>query len=145
MRDLQPSDKTKLTVFDAIGGGDVDLFYRMPTTKERTAYSSSLVKRKGNKIINKTGETRIRFGLDILTGVQDGYFSYGGQPVSSDPNSPDYREDWKDLVEKTASDLISALSVTVFEGVRPAGGDVEMVSDDEEAEDAVPLSTSCGD
>ncbi len=143
MRDLKPSDNNQLTIHDAISGDDVVLTYRTPTTSERVAYQRAQVKKQGKKVILRAGEARQEFGLKILTGVRDGDFGYDGQPISSDPKSPNYRPDWKQLVGETAGDLVEVLALTVFEGARSAAApDLDF---EEGGEEAAPLPTTSGD
>jgi len=122
-----------ITINDPIGGGDIEFRYRFPTTTERQQYSSGLFSKKGVKIRIKTSETRQKFGLAILTGIREGDFILQGEgfaaktPVSSKPDSPHYRFDWKDLVSEYGADLVEAMAAHVFEGA-------EMVEDEDECE-----------
>lgn len=116
MRDLKQSDHNILTIKDAIGGGDIELHYRMPLTSERVAYLGRLVKRKNGKIQINAMEARIEFGLKILTGFREGDFGFDGKPISSDPGSKNYCADWKDLIRVTAADILNTFAFTIFEG-----------------------------
>jgi hypothetical protein len=104
---------------DNLSETDVRLFYRIPTTAERVSYSNESFRRKGGKIINQAVETRLKYGLKIVTGIRDGDFERSVDnrwlPISSDPNHPDYAKDWKEFLEKYASDLVQLLSLRVFE------------------------------
>jgi hypothetical protein len=115
-RELQQSNKNELKILDSISGSEIVLYYRLPTTRERIAFNKSCFKEKGGKLINHTVAARAAGGEMVLAGIRDGDFVYGGTPLSSDPNSPNYREDWKALVKETAGDLLIALGMTVFEG-----------------------------
>lgn len=143
MRDLQPTDRNKLVIADTLGGGDVTLYYRTPTTSERVSYQRSLVRREGKKVILCEAETRQKFGLQILTGFAPYSFSFAGEPLSADPAQPGYRDDWKDLVAQTASDLVEVLAISVFEGARQKlteVADLEIVSAGGEEADPLPMS-----
>jgi hypothetical protein len=130
MRITSPDVKNELTINDPISGGQITLYYRLPTTQERLKYNQSLFQRKGNKITYTYTEARLKWGREILLGFEEGAFGVmsktppGGKgkevPYSSDPESKNYREDWKDLVCEFASDLIEVLAAHVFEGATPA-------------------------
>lgn len=118
MRELNRSETNTITIQDARSGSEIELYYRNPTSREEALYQAKIVKRKGSKVVLKTFDTRLEFGLRILTGFRVGDFGVDGQPISSVPGSPGYREDWKDIVAEGASDIVRALALTVFEGVR---------------------------
>lgn len=144
MRELKSSDRNVITVRDGRTGTDIELYYRSPTSREEVLYQSNLVRRKGKKVVVNAG-VRVRFALDILTGFRDGDFGYEGRPISSNPESPNYREDWKEIVKEGASDILRTLSLAVFEGTKVETGDLlEMDFDDEIVleEDAAPLERS---
>jgi len=135
MRDL--TAKTNIMrITDAIGGGIVELHYRLPTTEERLEYQRACLVQDGDEVRFDPGQARVDFGLLVLTGIRDGDFAADGKPISSNPDSPDYREDWKILLRATASDLLGALGMAVFEGAR-------LLGPKQEAEP--PLLSSSGD
>lgn len=112
-----------IKINDPIGGGDVELFYRTPTTEERQRYNSALFQAQGRKVKVTIAQARQKFGAQILVGIREGDFSHAegdapAKPLSSDPASVNYRQDWKNLVGKYASDLIEAVAQHVFEGAR---------------------------
>jgi len=120
----------KITFSDNISGGSITVEYRPPTMEERIKYANSLVTRHGRKVEYTQGETRMKFGAKILTGITDGEFAKpGNKPVSSKSGSPDYAADWKALVEKYAPDVISMLAMHVFENALSKS---EPEDDDEE-------------
>lgn len=141
MRDLKSSDKNKLVISDARSGTEIELYYRSPTTQEEAAFQSKLLKRKGNKIVFNSHETRLEFGLKILTGFREGDFGFDGDVISSNPMSSNYTEDWKDRIKTGASDMVSALAMTVFEGARVSGADIEF-AEAEGLEETSPLAKS---
>ena len=59
---------------DNLSGGEIVLFYQMPTAKQRINYTNECFQRKGKRVINRTVETRMKFGLAILTGFREGDF-----------------------------------------------------------------------
>lgn len=141
MRELGSSEKNKLTIKDARSGSEIELYYRNPTTTEIAGYQKSLVKKRGNKVIMNTHQTRLEFGLKVLTGFKEGDFGLDGKPISSDTNSPAFRTDWKDVVATGAQDLILILARVVFEGASIKGDEPEVIGE-EEIENTVPLDKS---
>ncbi len=125
-------------------GEDVtfDFFYRRPTTDEIVAYNSRLFQKKNGKVINNVVPTRIEMGLKVLTGVQDGVFTLNGKPISSDPASPDFYADWKNVLKGALSGTIANFAFRVFEAVSEAQIDQEEILATEEGEDALPLGKS---
>lgn len=132
MRDLAKSDKNKLLIQDGISGTEIELYYRMPNTQEMVAYQNQMVKKVGRKVVLNTFETRLKWGIEILTGFREGDFGFEGKPISSDEKSPNYREDWKKIIKEGAADIVSTLALTVFEGVRVDTG-VSLELGEEEA------------
>ncbi len=125
-------------------GEDVtfDFFYRRPTTEEIVAYNSRLFQKRNGKVINNVVPTRIEMGLKVLTGVQDGVFTLNGQPISSDPASPDFYADWKNILKSALSGTIANFAFRVFEAVSEAQIDQDEILATEEGEDALPLGKS---
>ena len=113
-------DINELKIFDNISGSSIVMYYRDPTTEERTAYANASVRRKRNKIITKVPETRIEYAEKIMTGFREGDFTIKKdgqpQPISSEPSSPNYYPEWKNLLRKKASDLLMLLAGHVFDG-----------------------------
>lgn len=109
----------ELKITDNLSGGDIVLYYRTPTSEEQIAYTNQLVQRIRNKVVNRTGETRMKYGAKILEGFRDGDFiaPVNGQsvPISSKEGYPNYYPGWKELVTKKAPDLIEVLAMRVFE------------------------------
>jgi len=132
MRDLEITDKNEITVYDTRSGTEIKLYYRNPTTQEEVAYQTKLYSRKGKKLIINP-RVRVEMGLSILTGFREGDFSFQKKPISSDPASPNYQENWKELLEKAASDIISAFALAVFAGSRIDTGEseIEMAGEDD--------------
>ncbi len=122
-RDLAKSERNALTIQDARSGTPVKFFYKTPTAKQEVAYHNSLYQFKGNQLRFNATETRINFALEIITGFADDAFTDNGKPISSEKGKPGYREDWKEMLKDTASDLLNLFSLTIFEGSR-VGGEV---------------------
>lgn len=104
---------------DNLSGSEIVLLYRMPTTQERIAYTNESFQRKGRKLVNRAVQTRMKFGLAILEGFREGDFERktgtGWTPIASDPTSDHFFPEWKEHVEKYASDLIEHLAIRVFD------------------------------
>ena len=105
---------------DNLSGTEIVLLYRMPTTQERVAYTNESYHRKGRKIINRSVETRMKFGLKILAGFRDGDFERKmpdgkWEPIASNSASGNYFPEWQDHIEKYASDLVEHLAIRVFD------------------------------
>jgi hypothetical protein len=110
------SDKPNgVTFFDRISESKITLFYRMPTTEERIAYSNSLITRRGTKVESNIGEARGKYGARILTGFKDGDFATEDGPLSSDPASPNFKPNWKAILLQYAQDVVDMLAIHVFE------------------------------
>lgn len=142
MRDLTKSDKNKMIINDARSGSEIELYYRNPTTQEEVEYQSKLFKRQGKKVLINAFGTRLDMGLKILTGFREGDFGIEGKPISSDPQNPDYKENWKDLLKENAADIITAFSFAIFEGARADTGaeiDFETMG---ETEEVIPFPKS---
>lgn len=136
MRELARSEKNTLTVLDSRSGSEIELYYRNPTPREEALYQSRLMKKKGGKIVVRSFDVRAEFGLKILTGFRAGDFGVNGEPISSDPNDQNYRDDWKKIVAEGASDIVRTLALAIFEGVRvdsPADIELEEVVEEEPA------------
>lgn len=140
MRDLKKTDKNVLVISDSISGSDIELYYRNPTAPEIVAYQKSMYKRDGNKL-KIDPACRLDHGLKILTGFRDGDFGVDGKPLSADPASENYQENWKDLVKESAADIVMVLALHVFEGVR-TGTQEKIEIDIEAGEDVPPLVKS---
>lgn len=119
-RRLSKTETNELSLYDHISGSDIVLTYRMPTTQEREGYANASVKRTRKGMKFQVVQARQEFGLKILAGIREGDFEVedgkgGWTPLSSDPESPNYREDWKAVVGELAPDLVQALAGHVFD------------------------------
>jgi hypothetical protein len=106
-----------LTVRDPVSGTVITFYYRIPTSEERVAYQTSVFRIEGQRGQMRLGETRLKYGLEIVTGFAPGdfYLIKEGQEV---PLNPEEDSDWKDHLARYAPDLISFLAQYVFEGLR---------------------------
>jgi hypothetical protein len=104
---------------DNLSGSEIVLFYRMPTTKERIGYANESFRRTGKKVINRSVETRMKYGAAILKGFREGDFEIESKgeyaPISCDSKSEHYFPDWHAFVVNHAPDLIEYLAIRVFD------------------------------
>jgi len=142
-------DLNEIRFQDNLSGTEILLYYRIPTTNERIAYTNESYQRKGRKLINRSVETRHKYGLKILKGFREGDFERKvdgkWKPMSSDSASENYYPEWKTHIEKYASDLVEHLAMRVFDlsvGVpeedEEKGGQVSGVRCQENEEDLDP-------
>jgi hypothetical protein len=108
-----------LAIQDPISGSVVNLHYRRPTSEERVAYQLSAFRLEGGERRFCLGETRLKFGLEILTGFGAGDFVIKTEGEEM-PLDPGVHPDWKERLAKEAPDLVSYLAQQVFEGLRVA-------------------------
>lgn len=137
-RDLKKADNNKATFADGVSGGEVSLYYRTPTNSERISFRNACVTRKGKNIIDQSTEAQLSYGARILSGIEDGDFVNGDNPVSSNKDSEHYDPDWKKLVLETGGDLIQSLALLAFSGVVLKYDGPEQ--DDSEVENVLDMS-----
>lgn len=142
MRDLTKTDKNVLKITDSISASEIELYYRNPATTEIVAYQNRMYRREGNKVKIDAANTRIDFGLKVLTGFRDGDFGIDGKPISADPASPGYCKDWKTHLKENAGDIIMTLAMHVFEGIRTGSQEKIEIEMEDVGEDTLPLAKS---
>jgi len=106
-----------LVVHDPVSGSEVTLYYRRPTSEERVAYQLSAYRLEEGQRRFCLGETRLQFGLEILTGFGAGDFLVAAEGGDA-PLDPERHPDWKERVGEHAPDLVSYLAQQIFEGLR---------------------------
>jgi len=106
-----------LVVHDPVSGSEVTLSYRRPTSEERVAYQLSAFRLEGGQRRFCLGETRLKFGLEILTGFGAGDFLVAAEGGGA-PLDPERHPDWKERLREHAPDLVSYLAQQIFEGLR---------------------------
>lgn len=125
MARILEDERHALAVQDPVSGSVITLYYRRPTSEERVAYQLSAYQIEGSERRFCLGETRLKFGLEILQGFEPGGFlkREGDKLV---PLDPDRHTDWREQILTYAPDLVSYLAQQVFEGLRVVGrGDAE--------------------
>ena len=113
-------ERHALRVQDPLSGSVITLYYRRPTTEERLSYQLSAFRLEGGERRFCLAETRVKFGLEILTGFGEGDFQVREDGVET-PLDPARHPDWRERLAEHAPDLVSYLAQQVFEGLRPAG------------------------
>jgi hypothetical protein len=108
-----------LAIQDPVSGSVINLYYRRPTSEERVAYQLSAFRLENGERRFCLGETRLKFGLEILTGFGAGDFviTAEGKETFLDPAR---HSDWKERLAVEAPDLVSYMAQQVFEGMRVA-------------------------
>jgi hypothetical protein len=106
-----------LVVHDPVSGSEVTLHYRRPTSEERVAYQLSAFRLEGGQRRFCLGETRLQFGLKILTGFGPGDFLITANGEET-PLDPEIHPDWQERLREHAPDLVSYLAQQIFEGLR---------------------------
>lgn len=106
-----------LVVHDPVSGSEVTLYYRRPTSEERVAYQLSAFRLEGGRRRFCLGETRLKFGLEILTGFGAGDFLVA-EDAGEVPLDLEHHPDWKERLGEQAPDLVSYLAQQIFEGLR---------------------------
>jgi hypothetical protein len=109
-----------LQVQDPVSGSVITLYYRRPTSEERVAYQLSAFRLEGGERRFCLGETRLKYGLEILTGFGEGDFQIREEGRDA-PLDPVRHPDWRARLAEHAPDLVSYLAQQVFEGMRVAG------------------------
>ncbi|MGB8993635.1 MAG: hypothetical protein WCD80_16375 [Desulfobaccales bacterium] len=108
-----------LAIQDPVSGSVITFTYRRPTSEERVAYQLSAFRLEGGERRFCLGETRLKFGLEILTGFGPGDFLITADGETT-PLDPARHPDWKARLAEEAPDLVAYLAQQVFEGMRVA-------------------------
>ncbi|GEM_PF-3538913 len=109
-----------------IGGSKVGVFYRSPTPSEYVAYHRDKLKLRGGKLESRLTETNLKFGMKVITGVQEGDIEYreNGEWKALDTTLMPEAE-WKAIVEREFFDLVDFVGSKVFNPVEGAGDRIE--------------------
>ncbi|MFA4902872.1 MAG: hypothetical protein WC600_09015 [Desulfobaccales bacterium] len=117
MARLLGEQRHMLAIQDPVSGSVINLYYRRPTSEERVAYQLSAFRLENGERRFCLGETRLGFGLEILTGFEAGDFVMHAEGEEI-PLDPARHPDWKERLANDAPDLVSYLAQQVFEGMR---------------------------
>ena len=97
MFELRPT-RNVIEIAHPCSDAPILLYCRKPTAHEMVLYRAEQMEREGESILQRTFETRVKYGAAILQGFESGAFAVQGQLISSDPASTFHRADWKELL-----------------------------------------------
>lgn len=142
--ELSREKKTETFVLDGTG---YDFFVKHPNTDDKIKYLASIARKMDGKILSGLEEkfkAKFDAGCALITGFPemntDGkpQFEYEGKPISSDPKSENYIEDWRDLILPMFLNQIMVYATKVYDGI-----DVNKIRLDASA--AIPESEELSD
>lgn len=118
-------------------GVEVGVYHREPTTEEIHQYNNEAVRRKGQNVKVRYSKAQFKFGAKILKGIVEGDFGVPGPDgnlvaVSSDPDSPNHRQDWKALLLKRAPAVVITLGAAIFGGTEAVDEAEDLDEDDKD-------------
>jgi hypothetical protein len=108
-------ESNELRIRDNISGSILVIYYRMPETDENVRYTNEAIQRHRNKLVNRLGQVRQKYGLAILTGFREGDFEVKGPNGNGWAPLKMTDPDWKKKLAQHAPDIIEALAIHVFE------------------------------
>ena len=113
----------EITILDAVSQTEITVFYKSPTAQEQQAWSADLFRRENDEVVDNEVNACLKFGAELMVGVSDGALGIptsNGEikPISSDPKSPDYDEDWKRHLMEHATGFVVTFGNYVFRGHR---------------------------
>jgi hypothetical protein len=125
MRDLTPTDKNIMRIYDVASGTPCDIYYRTPTTQDRVAYNSAIANQvlqaKDLKEPGKIKEAmaammdiQIKEAAKLITAIGEDCFGVDGKPISSDPDNKNYYDKWREILMDSASDIILTFAKTLL-------------------------------
>ena len=114
-------------VMTDLSGDTYELYYRQPTNMERVGFSNTLSEKKGKKTVYKENvfAEQAIFGKMLCLGFSEGYFMDGDKFISSDKSNPNYREDWKQLIEVARPTDFQQIAIAVTRPASPGAADDE--------------------
>lgn len=117
--------------------GTVHVFtHRMPTPEERSKLKALefQIKKKGkSRQVVTPDDMRPAFhslGLKLATGFKKGTLGFKGKLIASDSSDPEFKGNWRGLVDAIMPDVFTSIGVRAFRsgGEDKADGDFEEVS-----------------
>src|SRR5512139_483469 len=145
MFELRPSERNLLPV-EVVTGGKVVSFkvwYATAKTSQKVAFESERTQFKRGKMQFNSVNPAIRFGLELITEVEDGVLTIDGKPISTNPSNPNYNPDWKKVLGELAiinaelAGVLIAVATAAFDNVRIVGAEQDV--DDKGETDTPPL------
>ena len=113
-------ERQVMAIQDPVSGSVITLYFRPPTSEERVAYQVAAFHLENGERRHRLGETRLKFGGEILNGFAPGDFLVT-EAGGAAPLDPGRHQDWKARLVAQAPDLVSYLGQQVFEGWRVVG------------------------
>jgi len=113
-------ERQAMAIQDPVSGSVITLYFRPPTSEERVAYQLAAFHLEQGERRYRLGETRLRFGAEILQGFAPGAFLVH-EDGGTAPLDQERHPDWKARLAAQAPDLVSYLGQQVFEGWRVVG------------------------
>lgn len=155
MEDLTAGKKIPVRITSLKTGEIKRLYYIAPTPTQVIAFRQAMMKQKKGKYKLDHATPTMRFGKEVLAGFDlfnlkengngelvpiEGDYAYGvgGVPMSSEPDSPHYRSDWKEILYNGAPLTVEVIGNVAFGGVK-ADDVPEAEDDDDGGEEPVPL------
>lgn len=141
----ESSKKNLLLMQDNLSNSTLGLYYRTPTTKERQAYINRRSVREGKQFRDNSAANRVEFGARILTGLREGDFERAAGvddfvPISTNEKDKNYFPDWREWMLENCSDVLTMLSIRVFEmSVTPSSEEFPAGDDDAGLDDLEDL------
>lgn len=147
-------EKNKTITF-TLDGNEYEFYFNEPQTEDRIKYLSNTVNKIRGKISNsleKIYQNKFDSICSLITGfpeeIEEGkpQFVLKGKPISSDPDSPNYNENWKELVLPNFINQIIVFSTKVFEGIDLQNKSTEtikkLIEESEVLDDSLPLEST---
>lgn len=107
---------------DSHTGEIITFHHRRLTAEDKDYYNANIYERNGDKITVRS-DTYIESALNVITGFPDGTFEDESGKISSNTNSSDYRENWKEILAKNVPDLLYDFAVSLY-GYAPHPKDI---------------------
>ena len=118
--------KNVFTITDSVSGASIKLFYRIPTTDEKAKYLIGIWDRDRKTVSENLTSARVEWGSQILEGFKEGSFQERingeAKDISTDPNHPGFKEDWKEWIKRFAPDILELLCIHAFERTETGSG-----------------------
>lgn len=110
MYDLKINDNNEFTVRIPGTNITITIYYRTILSSDVIEFRSKsfqlIGKNQNEEATKKQMRFQFDFGAEFITGFKEGDLSYDGKLISSDPNSPNYKSDWKELLKETATFVV---------------------------------------
>ena len=116
-RDLKAaeSEKNVMIFMDQLSGSRLTLFYKAPTTTDRINYKSAIVKvALKSKDEKEIFDVQLNWADKFITGFAEGDFTLGDKPISTDKESENFYDGWRQVLRDGAADIMFNFTETLF-------------------------------